>query len=142
MAFCPHCGKRLEITVSGKISETQPEPEPQQQPEPAPNPLLDKGVHVLDIQEAYTRISNILERAGIDTVRDLTQLTVDDLAIMKNCGQKTINIIVDALGKVGLRLKDNGLSVRSAYSRTQGRILSEHGMPKGDYVVNGLVRKA
>jgi DNA-directed RNA polymerase subunit alpha len=50
------------------------------------------------------RASNCLESEGINTVRDLVQLTEDQLLEVRNFGDTTLNEVRDRLAEMGLRL--------------------------------------
>ena len=53
------------------------------------------------------RIYNCLKRAGINTVQDLTERTIEDILGIKNLGRHHLQAIVDKLHSLGLDLKLN-----------------------------------
>jgi len=53
------------------------------------------------IEHRRLRVVNILELAGIMTVRDLVRQTYEDLAEAKNLGDKTIRDLREAVRKIG-----------------------------------------
>lgn len=55
------------------------------------------------------RVYNALRRAGIDTIKDLTDMTLSDLNKVRNLGQGSITWIIQALQKDGLFLKSEPL---------------------------------
>lgn len=52
--------------------------------------------------ELPTRIANALRRAGYEAVGDLAAATTDDLAKVKNLGEKSVQIIQSSLAKKGM----------------------------------------
>lgn len=69
--------------------------------------LLDKGIIELDLS---VRSYNCLCRAGINTVRDLTNITLEDAIKIRNLGRRSLNEIRDKLMDYGLyfRYDDGG----------------------------------
>ena len=55
------------------------------------------------------RVYNALRRAGIDTIKDLTDMTLSELNEVRNLGQGSIVWIIQALEKDGLFLKSESL---------------------------------
>jgi DNA-directed RNA polymerase subunit alpha len=53
-----------------------------------------------------TRIANALRRGGYKTVDDLVNANKSDISKVKNIGEKSIEIIDQALDKKGVGLKD------------------------------------
>jgi DNA-directed RNA polymerase subunit alpha len=52
-----------------------------------------------------TRIANALRKGGYKTVKDLTQAVPDEIAKVKNLGEKSVDSVVAALNQKGLTLK-------------------------------------
>ncbi|MCX6724640.1 MAG: hypothetical protein NTV20_00865, partial [Candidatus Shapirobacteria bacterium] len=67
-------------------------------------PQVDDEVTKLTLEELDlpTRIVNALRKTGYGTVSDLMAIKSDDLAKVKNLGEKSIKIIQSALAKKGL----------------------------------------
>lgn len=61
----------------------------------------------LEELEFPIRIYNCLKRAGINTVRDLTEKTLDDIVKVRNLGRHHIEPIVSKLQLLGLKLKSD-----------------------------------
>jgi len=65
---------------------------------------LDKAIEDLDLS---MRSYNCLKRAGIFTVDALTKKSRDDMAKVRNLGQKSLDEIVKKLEEMGLSLRNN-----------------------------------
>lgn len=52
-----------------------------------------------------TRIANALRKGGYKTVKDLTQAAPEEIAKVKNLGEKSVDSVVAALNQKGLNLK-------------------------------------
>lgn len=59
----------------------------------------------IDEFEVSGRVRRALKNLGINTIRDLTQKTRDDLLSLKNFGKKSLEEVEQALAKLGLSLK-------------------------------------
>ena len=57
--------------------------------------------------DCSVRAQKCLERAGIVTVRDLTEMTLEELSQVKNLGRKCCEEMVQKLASIGLSLKSN-----------------------------------
>jgi DNA-directed RNA polymerase subunit alpha len=55
--------------------------------------------------ELSPRSSNCLKRANINTIRDLTAKTRDDMLRVRNLGAKSLDEIITKLASLGLSLK-------------------------------------
>lgn len=66
------------------------------------NEVLRLTVEELDLP---TRIANALRKGGYKTVRDLTEASRDEIAKVKNLGEKSVGTVADALGQKGLVFK-------------------------------------
>ncbi len=66
--------------------------------------LLDQPVEYLGPWTVRAR--NCLGRAGIETVRQLTGKTIDELLVVRGLGQTTLDLILDRLEREGLDLAD------------------------------------
>jgi DNA-directed RNA polymerase subunit alpha len=80
--------------------------EPKAAPVKAPvevkfNPTLRLTVEELDLP---IRIANALRRAGYSTVADLVRAKIEDLYRVKNLGEKSINLVAEALSKKEVKL--------------------------------------
>ena len=65
---------------------------------------LDSPIGDLGLPIRYT---NSLESAGIATIRDLTEWSIQQLHAIRNCGTATTNMIQVALEKHGWSLQNN-----------------------------------
>ncbi len=63
---------------------------------------LEKTIEELNFS---VRSFNCLKRAGIDTVEDLTNRTMDDMIKVRNLGKKSLEEIIEKLHLLGLDLK-------------------------------------
>ena len=52
------------------------------------------------------RSYNCLRRAGINTVKDLTEKTEDDMLKVRNLGKKSLEEVLKKINDLGLKLKD------------------------------------
>jgi len=77
---------------------------PQIEPEltPAENEVMRLTVEELDLP---TRIANALRKGGYATVKDLMTAERDQIAKVKNLGEKSVDIVIAALEQKGLGLK-------------------------------------
>ncbi|GAA2092517.1 DNA-directed RNA polymerase subunit alpha C-terminal domain-containing protein [Actinomadura alba] len=89
------------VTVE-PLTET---PEPAAPAESFPTPDPDQSIHALRLS---TRAFNILWRAKILTVGDLTSRTEDDLMDLRNMGVRSHAEVLTALAARGLALKEAG----------------------------------
>ena len=64
---------------------------------------LDSSVNVMSIS---VRLWNVLDRNGIKTLREVTQLRQQDLLQLKNCGIVTVRELKQELAQLGLSLKE------------------------------------
>ena len=73
-------------------------------------PQVDDEVSKLTLEELDlpTRIVNALRKTGYGTVSDLMAIKSDDLAKVKNLGEKSIKIIQSALAKKGVDWQPGG----------------------------------
>ncbi len=55
-----------------------------------------------------TRIANALRKGGYSTVGDLSQATEAQVSVVKNLGAKSVDIVAEALEKVGATFKEGG----------------------------------
>lgn len=69
---------------------------------PAENEVMRLTVEELDLP---TRIANALRKGGYATVRDLITADRDNIAKVKNLGEKSVDIVVAALEQKGLGLR-------------------------------------
>ncbi len=78
----------------GIIQEPKVDPLPQ---------ILDKSIEDMDLS---VRSFNCLKRAGIHTIRDLTQKAEDDMLKVRNLGRKSLDEVIQKLASYGLKLKE------------------------------------
>jgi len=64
--------------------------------------ILDKPIEDMDLS---VRSYNCLKRAGIVTVKDLTQKTEEDMLKVRNLGRKSLDEVIEKLREYGLALK-------------------------------------
>ncbi len=55
-----------------------------------------------------TRIANALRKGGYSTVGDLSEATEAQVSVVKNLGAKSVDIVTEALEKVGATFKEGG----------------------------------
>jgi DNA-directed RNA polymerase subunit alpha len=71
----------------------------------------DKKEKVLEMTieelELSVRSYNCLKRAGINTVQELTERTMDDMMKVRNLGKKSLEEVEQKLDALGLSLKQN-----------------------------------
>ena len=65
---------------------------------------LDKKIEDLDLS---VRSYNCLKRANINTVRELSQKTVEDMMKVRNLGHKSLKEVIQKLREIGLDLKNS-----------------------------------
>jgi DNA-directed RNA polymerase subunit alpha len=66
--------------------------------------VLDMTIEELDLS---VRSYNCLKRAGINTVEELTQRTVEDMMKVRNLGKKSLEEVEQKLSALGLGLKQS-----------------------------------
>lgn len=69
-------------------------------PEPEPNPDLDMVVGDLDLS---IRASTVLKREGIETIKQLTDLSESDLLALNGFGRRNLKEVRELLHELGLR---------------------------------------
>ncbi len=79
------------------------EEEPQEELSPEEAEVLRLTVEELDLP---TRIANALRKGGFKTVGDLVGIDKDIVAKVKNLGEKSVDVIDEALQKKGVKLAD------------------------------------
>ena len=67
------------------------------------NEILQKTIEEINLS---TRAYWCLNRAGINTLEDLTNKTEDDMYKVRNLGKKSLDEVLDKLHSYGLKLKD------------------------------------
>ena len=73
-------------------------------------PKPDKPEDIqLEELELSVRSYNCLKRAGMDTLRELSEMTFDELCHVRNIGKKSVDEICAVLTKYGIRLKTGGI---------------------------------
>jgi len=63
--------------------------------------LLEKSIEEMDLS---VRSFNCLKRAGINTIKDLTRRTEEDMLKVKNLGRKSLDEVINKLTELGLSL--------------------------------------
>ena len=58
----------------------------------------------IDELELSVRSYNCLKRAGINTVKDLTSRTEEDMIKVRNLGRKSLDEVIEKLNSMGLDL--------------------------------------
>ena len=77
--------------------------EPVVEEAPADNETMSLTVEELELP---ARIANALRKGGYKTVKDLTNATTDEIAKVKNLGEKSVDFVQEALDKKGVSLKE------------------------------------
>lgn len=73
-------------------------------------PKPDKPEDItLEELELSVRSYNCLKRAGMNTLRELSEMTFDELCHVRNIGKKSIDEICAVLTKYGITLKTGGI---------------------------------
>jgi DNA-directed RNA polymerase subunit alpha len=65
--------------------------------------VLDLAIEDVDFS---VRTFNCLKKEGINTLRDLTQRTAEDLIAIRNFGSRSLKEVIDKLNPMGLKLKE------------------------------------
>ncbi len=65
--------------------------------------VLEMAIEALELSVSY----NCLKRAGINTVQELTERTMDDMMKVRNLGKKSLEEVEQKLDALGLSLKQN-----------------------------------
>ena len=73
-----------------------------------PKPDIKSEDITLEELELSVRSYNCLKHAGMNTLRDLAEMTFDELCLVRNLGKKSIDEICAALTNYGIRLKKGG----------------------------------
>lgn len=80
----------------------QPTQQPTAQLSPEEAEVLKLTVEELDLP---TRIANALRKGGFETVADLQRASKDTIAKVKNLGEKSVDVVEEALEKKGVSLQ-------------------------------------
>ena len=73
-------------------------------------PKPDKPEDItLEELELSVRSYNCLKRAGMNTLHDVAEMTLDDLCHVRNLGKKSVDEICAVLTKYGITLKTGGI---------------------------------
>ena len=73
-----------------------------------PKPDIKPEDIMLEELELSVRSYNCLKRAGMNTLRDVSEMTFDELCHVRNLGKKSIDEICAMLTKYGFRIKKDG----------------------------------
>ena len=81
--------------------------------------IKNRDVNDIEIEEINLscRTYSILNRAGINTLGKISNLTEDELKIIRGIGERSINEIKEVLAKYGLTLKLNRSELQKAKSK-------------------------
>lgn len=97
----------LKYGVSGVIAR---QTENAREADLASLPKLEKPEDItLEELELSVRSYNCLKRAGMNTLRELSEMTFDELCHVRNIGKKSIDEICAVLTKYGITLKTGGI---------------------------------
>lgn len=73
-------------------------------------PKQDKPEDItLEELELYVRSYNCLKRAGMNTLREVSEMTFDELCHVRNLGKHSVDEICAVLTNYGIRLKTGGI---------------------------------
>ena len=73
-----------------------------------PKPDIPKSDITIEELELSVRSYNCLKRAGMNTLRELSEMTFDELCNVRNLGKRSIDEICAVLTNYGIRLKKGG----------------------------------
>ena len=73
-----------------------------------PKPDIKPEDITLEELELSVRSYNCLKRAGVNTLRNVSEMTFDELCHVRNLGKRSIDEICAVLTKYGIRLKKGG----------------------------------
>lgn len=90
---------QLFVSLTEKVPEDEPEPEEEEDEQ---NKNLEMPIEELELS---VRSYNCLKRAGINSVEDLTQRTVEEMMKVRNLGKKSLEEVENKLDELGLALK-------------------------------------
>ena len=97
----------LKYGVSGVISlKAEIAREAALASQPKPDKLEDITLEELELS---VRSYNCLKRAGMNTLRDVSEMTFDELCHVRNLGKRSIDEICAVLTNYGIRLKTGGI---------------------------------
>ena len=100
---CPDWLNYLKYGVAGVIArKTENAREAALASLPKPDKLEDIKLEELELS---VRSYNCLKRAGVDTLRDVSEMTFDELCCVRGMGKKSIDEICAALTNYGISLK-------------------------------------
>ena len=70
--------------------------------------LKEKVLRItLEELDLSVRSYNCLKRAGINTVKDITEKTYEDMLEVRNLGKKSLEEVIQKLASLGLALKES-----------------------------------
>ena len=70
--------------------------------------LKEKVLRItLEELDLSVRSYNCLKRAGINTVKDLSEKTYEDMLEVRNLGKKSLEEVIQKLASLGLALKES-----------------------------------
>jgi DNA-directed RNA polymerase subunit alpha len=93
--------KYLQLFVNLTEMPEEDEPEPEEE-EDDTNVHLEKPIEELELS---VRSYNCLKRAGINTVEELTQRTIEEMMKVRNLGKKSLEEVENKLAEMNLELK-------------------------------------
>ena len=69
---------------------------------------MEKVLNItLEELDLSVRSYNCLKRAGINTVKDLSEKTYEDMLEVRNLGKKSLDEVINKLASLGLALKES-----------------------------------
>lgn len=95
-------GRHSYEEIVAKLEELGLRIKPERSAEPAPGTVLDTPVRELGLS---MRSTNILLRADVNTLRDLTNMSEADVAAVRNIGRRGVNEVKAKLAEYNLSLK-------------------------------------
>ena len=72
-----------------------------------PKPDIPKSDITIEELELSVRSYNCLKRAGMNTLRNVSEMTFDELCRVRNLGKKSVDEICAVLTKYGIRLREH-----------------------------------
>jgi DNA-directed RNA polymerase subunit alpha len=93
-----------EIQEAGEVKEAKIVPEKKKEEKPEIEEVDSTGVEITELKNLSTRTVNVLEKAKIKTVGDITKLNEIEVSELDGMGAKGIKEIKKAIGDFGLNL--------------------------------------
>jgi DNA-directed RNA polymerase subunit alpha len=93
-----------EFEEAGEVKEAKIVPEKKKEEKPEVEEIDSTGVEITELKNLSTRTVNVLEKAKIKTVGDITKLNEIEVSELDGMGAKGIKEIKKAIGDFGLNL--------------------------------------